>query len=112
MKKSVYSEVYAVLTEFGEGYIDRIPDEMLNLIKSERDLNYKPQIDRNKALNEQDICKEALATIAMLELNYWCNSEEEKSGLLKILEKNEQQIKETLNSVAGTRELLKWLKRK
>lgn len=108
----IYSEVYAILVALGEGYIDRIPSEMLDFIRKGQDANYTPDIDESKPLNKQNIQKETLATIAMLELNYWCNTDEEKAELLHLLEINEQKIKEVLESATCTRELLKLLKKK
>ena len=109
--KKVYSEVYAVLVALGVGYIDRIPNDFLEFLRNQQDLSYKPEIDDNKALNEQNISKETLAMIAMLELEYWCNSDEEKAELLQLLGKNEQKLREVLESATCTRDLLRMLRK-
>ena len=79
--------------------LDLIDSEMKNkgsanfikFIKEEKDNNYKPNINPELPLEEQNILPETIDILALLKLNYWCN-EEEKKELLKVLNKNEQQF--------------------
>ena len=91
MKKNnikAYSEVYEIINLLEEEYSNRIPKKVLDFFDEVRDKNYKPIIDVNKPLKEQNIERDAIILIAILDLNYWCDSEEEKKKLLDIFNRN------------------------
>lgn len=91
MKKNnikAYSEVYEIINLLEEEYSNRIPKKVLDFFDEVRDKNYKPIIDVNKPLKEQNIERDAIILIAILDLNYWCDSEEEKKELLDIFNRN------------------------
>jgi len=105
--KKVFSESYAVILALGEYFINRLPSDVFELIKSKSDSVYIPKIDQDKPLNEQGLLKDTMVMIAMLRLEYWCNTEGEKAKFLAHLEANEEKLKETLRKTASTRELLR-----
>ena len=47
-------------------------------------------------MNEQKLQKETIDILAMLTLNYWCNSEEEKAELTSMYSDNELKYQEEL----------------
>ena len=110
--RKIYSEVYAILSTFSVDYIERIPEELLTFIETKRDLIYTPTIAEDKPLNEQAVEKETVAFIAMLKLNYWCDSEKEKAEFLSILETNEEEFQKCLESATSTREFLQLIRNK
>ena len=83
-----YSEVYEIINLLEEEYSNRIPKKILDFFDEIRDKEYKPTIDVNKPLSEQNIEKDAIILLAILDLNYWCDSEEEKKELLDIFNRN------------------------
>ncbi len=89
-QNKVYSEVYAVLSALNNEYIRKTPRKILDKIEKSRDPSYTPNIDETKPLDEQGLSKEAIAMLAALKLDYWCESEEEKEALRKILIANDQ----------------------
>lgn len=94
--RNVFSEVYGVLRTLGEKYISKIPNDIIAKIERRKNDDYIPNIDRQKALNEQNISKKAISVICYLHLKYWCNSEEERKKLYKILQGNEEnELKKT-----------------
>jgi len=103
INKKVFSESYAILLALGEDYISRIPEDVLEFVKSKMDLDYLPQIDENKEFKDQPILKETFAMIAWLRLKYWCKSEEERAEFLEYLEISEEDL------MISTRELMKLL---
>ena len=105
-----YSEAYAVLLALGEDYIRRIPSDVFEYIKSKSDISLMPQIDQSKGINEQGLCKRALAVIAMLKLDYLCDSEEERERFLEHLQANEDEIKQALGETKSAREFLRLVK--
>lgn len=89
-RKEMYSEVYSVLNLLGEKYIKKLPISLINMIKDERKKEYNPKYDLKANLAEQNIRRESLSMIALLHLNYWCESEEEKDSLKELLKNNEE----------------------
>ena len=90
-----YSEVYEIVSMLEKEYLDRIPKKVLDFFDETRDKEYKPIIDVNKPLNEQNLQRDTIILLAILDLNYWCDNEEEKKELLEMFNKNtELKIKE------------------
>ena len=96
-----YTEVDTILSLMDEKYINKIPKNLRGIFKEEKSFDYKPNIDPKKSLNEQNFQRETLVILAILSLNYWCESEEEKQKLIKAYseneKKNETEIKEKYN---------------
>lgn len=95
--KETYSEVYGVLELLGEDYIRRLPSKMYNMIEEERLKEYNPSY--SMPLKNESIKKEALAIIAVLHLNYWCETEEEKSRLNNLFENNYTKYQDELRNM-------------
>ena len=74
-----YSEVYSFLNVLGNYYINKIPDAIYDTIKENRDKSYTPIYDKNENITQNSISQEGLALISALNLQYWCNDEEEKT---------------------------------
>jgi len=92
-QSQVYSEVYAVLSALNNDYLTKIPQKILDKINNERDRNYRFHIDENIPLTEQNLSPEAIAMLAALKLDYWCESKEEKEELKLLLKANDKDIK-------------------
>lgn len=104
-KNQVYSEVYAVLAALGDECIKKTPKYVLDYIAENRDCDYVVKIDKNLPLEEQNLSRDAIAVIAVLKLDYWCETDEERKELISILEANDQKEDELLKT--DTR---KWLR--
>lgn len=89
--KKAFSEVDMILDLIDSEMKNKVSANFIKFIKEEKDNNYKPNINSELPLEEQNILPETIDILALLKLNYWCN-EEEKKELLKILNKNEQQF--------------------
>ncbi len=87
--KLMYSEVLGVLITLSDHYINKLPEDLMELIIENSDSNYLPVIAECKRIEEQNISKSARAFLTMLKLKYWCETEDEKKELLKILKTNE-----------------------
>ena len=64
--------------------------------KEEKDKEYKKQIDSEIPIKDQNLKSETLAIIAMLNLQYWCEDEQEKERLKKVYAQNEKIYQEAL----------------
>ena len=87
---NVYSEVYAVLSLMESQYIDKIPNQLMELVRSEKNEKYAPNIKIDIPLDEQGLQRKTLAFLAMLNLNYWCENEKEKQELLEMYSENDR----------------------
>lgn len=91
-QKKVYSEVYAVLSALNDDYLKKTPQKILDKINDERDKDYRFRIDVNVPLTEQNLSSEAIAMLAALKLDYWCESKEEKEKLELLLKANDKGV--------------------
>lgn len=96
-----YSEVYAILNLMNPKYINKIPSRLKLIIKEEMDKEYKPEIKYDIPLTEQKLNKKTFTILAMLNLNYWCETQEHKNELIKLYANNdkikEEELREKYN---------------
>lgn len=99
--KQAYSEIDEFLELVNEKTRNQIPIKLRNYFKEEKDISYHKGINPNIPLENQNLKRETLAIIALLNLQYWCKDEAEKKRLLKIYSENqknyEQELKEKYN---------------
>ena len=88
-----YSEVDEILSLMEEEYVNKIPSKVLEFIKREKLDDYSPNIKADIPLTEQNLKRDTMIMLAVLNLNYWCESEEEKQEFLDELAKNEKERK-------------------
>lgn len=70
--------------------------KLREFFKEEKDKEYKKQIDSEIPIKDQNLKSETLAIIAMLNLQYWCEDEQEKERLKKVYAQNEKIYQEAL----------------
>ena len=96
-----YAEVDMILSFMDSKYIEKIPNKMRELFKNEKKQDYFPDIKPHIPLDEQNLQRKTFAILAMLNLNYWCENEEEKQKLIKIYADNdikrEEELREKYN---------------
>ena len=86
-----YSEVDKILSLMEEEYVNKIPSKVLEFIKREKLDDYSPNIKADIPLTEQNLKRDTMIMLAVLNLNYWCESEKEKQEFLDELAKNEKE---------------------
>lgn len=79
-----FAEVDEILVLMENKYIEKIPQKTREMFKNERSLDYKPEIKVDIPLAEQNLQRKTFAILAMLNLNYWCEDENEKRKLLQV----------------------------
>lgn len=87
ISNDVFSEVYGFLKLLDESYVEKIPEELRNLINEKRNPNYSPKYNSNIPLANQKMCKQALAIITVINLDYLAN-DEEKDEINRLLRQN------------------------
>ena len=87
-EKEYYTEVYKIISAYGNEYIQKIPKKLFENIKSNIDEEYDFEYDPEKSFKEQNVKKEAVTLIVAIKLQYWCNTDEEKSEIKEMLKQN------------------------
>lgn len=88
-----YAEIDEILNLLEDDYRERVPKKVRDFFKEEKMKDYHPEIDIEKPLIEQNLKRETMVLLAILNLNYWCENEEEKQRFLNELDKNEEEKK-------------------
>ena len=75
-----FSETYDVITHMSKEMQEKIPKSFINLIKENRDLDYKVNIDYSKDIKEQ-LLKETKIILSLVYRDYLCSSEKREELL-------------------------------
>lgn len=78
-----YAEVYEILRNMDKAVVMKIPIEILNVFKNQRDINYISRIDSKDLFNPDNVEKKTRDIIAWLDLEYWATAEEKKELIAK-----------------------------
>ena len=76
-----YSEVYSFINTLGIEYKEKIPNKVYDTIRDNRDKEYNPIYKKEQTIQEGILSYEALCLLSALNLQYWCNDNEEKNIL-------------------------------
>lgn len=95
-QRESYTEVLTILNYMETEYQEKIPKKLIDFFERNSAKDYKFDIDLDIPLKEQKLKAKTLSLLAMLNLNYWCNSDEEKQELIKHYSENEKKYQEEL----------------
>ena len=90
--RQAYSELDTFLDLLSSEERNMIPQELRNYFRREKDANYIKQITYNEETDSLNLSKDALALIALLNLQYWCQDEEEKKRLIVVYKENGKRV--------------------
>jgi hypothetical protein len=100
--RCAYTEVYKVLENMPQEYVNKIPNKIINLLETSKLENYETDIDKQNPIDRTKLSKQALTIIAMLNYQYWCPNSKVKKELynnyLANEEKEKQELQEKYNS--------------
>ena len=101
MENSIrYSNAMAEVLHYLKGIrqedIDKIPKKLIDFLKDNSSKDYECKFDYNKPLNELKLQEETKGIIAMICLNYWCETEVQKKNFIGKLNENEKKYQEEL----------------
>lgn len=88
-----YAEIDEILNLLEDQYREKVPEKVRIFLKEEKMPDYTPTIDVNIPLIQQNLKRETIVLLAILNINYWCENEEEKQFFLNELAKNEEEKK-------------------
>ena len=105
--RQAYSEIDEFLGLLSEEQRNEIPKKLRDFFKEEKDQEYFKNIDKDIPIKDQNLKEETLAIIALLNLQYWCEDENEKKRLKEVYAKNEKRYQEYLQVQFNPNEIFK-----
>lgn len=91
-----YAEIDEILNLLEDKYREKVPEKVRTFFKEEKMIDYKPVIDVNIPLIQQNLKRETIVLLATLNLNYWCDTPKEKQEILDEISNNEKERQELL----------------
>lgn len=93
---NTYEEVYEILSYMDKMTVMKIPRDILNNIKEQRNTEFKTRINKDDIFNQQNVSKEAIDILCWIDFNYWMNSSQKNeiekwNYRKKILEEEKKQ---------------------
>lgn len=70
-----YSEIYEILSYMNKSIVMKVPVEILEVIKENRNMEYVSKIDKADLFNLNNISKDTINVLAWLDVNYWIDKE-------------------------------------
>lgn len=101
-EKIAYKQLITILNNIEPEYKEKIPKKLMKLFEKNSAEDYEFHLDLTRPLQEQELNSKTLALLAMLNLNYWCETEEEKQELIKHYTENERKYQEELRKKYNT----------
>ena len=89
-QRKAYSEVDEFLNMLNSDYRNKIPSEIREFFKSEKDTTYIKKINPYMSIESQNLMEESLTIIMWLNLEYWATSAEKE--ILEQMYENNQNI--------------------
>ena len=117
--KIALAEAYFLLENYlTPDYKYALPEEIYSAIKEKRDEEHKVDYNYMKPLTEQKLMETTKELLALLYINYWVKSEEEKRELVERWNENELALKreirkeklEKVKKIQNLREKMKQVK--
>jgi len=92
-----YAEVDAILDMLETEAVEKIPVKVREFFKNEKDKNYIPKISEDfSEIENMELMRETICLLTILDINYWCETEEEKQFVLNKLKENDRKKEEEL----------------
>ena len=71
ISSKTYKELFEILGCMDKMTVMKIPMDVLQTIKNNKDSNYKTRIDRKDLFNEQNVSSETIDMLCYFYKNYW-----------------------------------------
>lgn len=91
-----YSETLEILSLIDTEYRNRIPDKLISILEDNHLSSYVNHITPGIPLENQELSEKTEALIALICLNYWCDSDNQKEDLKSIFDENEKDYQKSL----------------
>lgn len=85
-----YEELYEILSLMDKQAVMKVPIDILNTIKEQRNSGYQTRIDKNDIFNEKNVKKETIDLLCYLDYHYWMD-ESKKAEIDQIIKQRLQE---------------------
>lgn len=106
-RREAYVEVLEILKHMDKKYVAKIPRDLREFFERNASKEYEFYMDLSIPLDEHKLKENTINILAMLNLNYWCESEEHRQELLKKYHENDLKYQEELRNKYNTDNLFK-----
>ena len=93
--KKAYVEVLEILNHMEPKYKEKVPEKLLKQMETKKLEGYEFKLDFSIPFKENNFSSKTLSLLAMINLNYWCETEEDKKAQREIHEANDNKKAET-----------------
>ena len=87
-----YSEVLDIIDNMEVKYKEMLPRKLMDFLNENKDLEYQKHVNPQIPLSEQNISKDAITILAMINLKYWVKDEKHKADLIEKYKANNKEI--------------------
>ena len=91
-----YAETLDVLQNMNNIYVDQIPEKFIEMLKSKASKDYEKHINVNVDLKNQNLSKETINILAVINYKYWVKDEEHRKQLLDKYRQNEEKYQKEI----------------
>lgn len=106
-RKEAYVEVVEILNNMDSKYVEKIPSQLIEFFINNSSKEYKFKLDKTIPFEEQHLKENTINILAMLNLNYWCESQEHRKYLLQKYYDNEMAYQNKIMERYSTEKLFK-----
>ncbi|MEI3401647.1 MAG: hypothetical protein V8R51_04775 [Clostridia bacterium] len=93
MKNSYsYSDILDIIDNMEVKYKEMLPRKLMDFLNENKNLEYKKHVNPQIPLSEQNISKDAITILAMINLKYWVKDEKHKADLIEKYKANNKEI--------------------
>ena len=85
-----FTEIYDIVMHLEKSLYNKIPNSFIQMLKDNKDDNYKVNIDYSKSINEQDLLKDTRVILSLIYRDYICSKEKRQ----ELIEKDKIELKE------------------
>ncbi|MCL2383838.1 MAG: hypothetical protein FWC79_06970 [Oscillospiraceae bacterium] len=94
--KEAYAQVLEVIKHMRQRDVEKIPATLRDFFETNSLKEYEFRIDPSIPLREQNLNEKTLDLLAMLNINFWCETESQKKTLISKYADNEKRYQEEL----------------
>lgn len=96
MDGMAYAEIIEILDNMSYEDKNKVPKKIYDFFLEKSNKNYIRHLDKSKTLYDQEIREDTKEILAILLINYWCETNDRKNQLLTLFRNNEIKYQEQL----------------
>ena len=106
-QRQAYTEVVTILQYMNPKQREKIPKKLMDFFIDNMADGYTFELNTQIPLKKHKLSSRTLSLLAMLNFNYWCETQEEKEKLMKLYYENEKKYQDALTEKYSTDKMFK-----